>query len=93
MKIKNLAIAFTQNANAGLYDSLLDEEYDQALKAIECVTSLWHYKEDTDENPAKYEMNILMPLANAIEALSCQDALLRKYREDDETQGSDSVST
>lgn len=80
MKIKNPALAFCEEAKAGLYDSISDEEYQQALDTIQCVKSLWRYPGEA-EGTSRTEMNILMLLANAIELVSRQNAELRQYRE------------
>lgn len=51
-------------------EPMTDEEYSQMLDTIKFLQELWHYPDEPGEAPKKYEMNVLMLLANAIEALS-----------------------
>ena len=78
LKLKNPAVDFTKDVKRGVYDSLSDEEYKQALSAIECVSGLWRYPDEPENQSTKYEMNVLALLANAIRLISRQNALLRK---------------
>lgn len=80
MKIQNPATQFSADAKAGYYDKFSDEEYEEILAAIKCVSSLWHYPGEPKDCQAQYEMNILTLLANAIELISQQNTELREYR-------------
>lgn len=40
------------------------------LETVKFLSELWHYGDEPGEAPQKYEMNALMLLANALEALS-----------------------
>lgn len=82
MKIRNPAVDFSEEAKEGFYDHLSDEEYQEALDTINCIQQLWCYPEERGAHTGKYEMNILMLLANAIELISRQDVQLRRYAEE-----------
>ena len=84
MKLRNPAVDFSRNAKEGVYDELSDDEYQQALDTIKCISDLWRYPGESGEDSAKYEMNVLSLLANAIELISRQDVELRRYREEEE---------
>ena len=84
MKLRNPAVDFSRNAKEGVYDELSDDEYQQALDTIKCISDLWRYPGESGEDSAKYDMNVLSLLANAIELISRQDVELRRYREEEE---------
>ncbi len=84
MKLRNPAVDFSRNAKEGVYDELSDDEYQQALDTIKCISDLWRYPGESGEETAQYEMNVLSLLANAIELISRQDVELRRYREEEE---------
>ncbi len=80
MKIENPAVDFTEDVKAGHYDDLTDEEYQQALDMIKCISKLWRCPGEPEETASRYDMNILSLLANAIEMIGRQDVQLRRYR-------------
>lgn len=75
LKIENPACAFKDRVKAGEYDNMPDEEYNKILNAVDFVSSLWRYPDDPEES-RQGEMNVLMLLANAIEAASKQYAAI-----------------
>ena len=70
LKIRNLASTFRDALECMMYDNMTDEEYGQMLDTIKFLQELWRYPDEPGEAQKKYEMNVLMLLANAIEALS-----------------------
>lgn len=70
MRIKNPAVAFSADVQAGAYNDVPDAEYKRMLETVKYISSMWCYMDEPGEIPPKYEMNALMLLANAIEALS-----------------------
>lgn len=70
LKIRNPASTFRDAAECMMYNDVSDEEYSRMLNTIKFLRELWRYPDESGEAPAKYEMNALMLLANAIEALS-----------------------
>lgn len=77
MKIDNPAIEFGNKSRNGDFDDMSDEEYYEMLDTVKCITALWLYPGEREDNPS---MNILSLLANAITLLSQQAVELRKYR-------------
>lgn len=81
LKVKNPAIRFAEDAKAGRYDSVSDEEYERILSTVECISLLWRYDGDEPaDKSTRQEMNVLMLLANAIETISRQNVRLRSQR-------------
>ncbi len=78
MKIKNPAVSFSYDAMNGLYNDVSDEEYQQMLDTVKCVSSLWQHKDAPEGSSAQYEMNVLTLLSNAIELVSELNTRLRK---------------
>jgi len=70
LKIRNPAVTFSEDVHRGTYDKVTDAEYNRMLETIKYISSLWYYAEEPGETPPKFEMNALMLLANALEALS-----------------------
>lgn len=70
LKIRNPAINFAEAVRSGAYDKVSDAEYHRMLETIEFIQKLWRYTDEPEDAPTKYEMNPLMLLANALEALS-----------------------
>lgn len=68
LKIRNPAASFTEAAKNGDFDRVSDEEYAGMLDTVEFLSKLWRYPEEPGD--AKYELNALTLLANALEALS-----------------------
>ncbi len=79
MQVRNPAIAFCQDTEAGAYDEVPDEEYAQMLYTVKAIERLWRRPGETEDS-ARSEMNVLMLLANAMELISRQDVELRRYR-------------
>jgi hypothetical protein len=80
MRVRNPAIAFSQDTDAGAYDEVPDEDYEQMHHMVDAIKELWRYPGELGESGVQDEMNILMLLANAIELVSRQDVELRRYR-------------
>ncbi len=76
LKIESPAIAFANRVKAGEYDSMLDDEYDRIYKAVGFLSSLWHYPDAKEGDLKQCEMNVLMLLANALETVSRQQAII-----------------
>ena len=70
LKIRNPVIPFADAVKSGAYDHVPDAEYKRMLDTMTFISELWRYPDEPGEAPAKYEMNVLMLLANAIKALS-----------------------
>ncbi len=70
MKIRNLAVTFSEDVHRGTFDKVPDAEWNRILETVRYTSSLWYYPGDPGEAPPKFEMNALMLLANALEALS-----------------------
>ncbi|MBD5097986.1 MAG: hypothetical protein HDT35_00205 [Clostridiales bacterium] len=70
LKIRNPAINFSKAARGGAYDDMTDEAYKRMLDTVKFISSMWCYMDEPGEAPQRSEMNALMLLANAIEALS-----------------------
>ena len=70
LKIRNPAKAFAEDVRSGEYNDVSDTEYGRMLETVKFISSLWCYTDESREALQKYEMNALMLLANAIEALS-----------------------
>ena len=70
LKIRNPATTFAEAVQALKYDNVPDEEYIRMLETIKFLSTMWRYTDDPGDAPQKYEMNVLMLLANALEALS-----------------------
>lgn len=70
LKIRNPAKTFSETVRGGAFDDMTDEEFKRMLDTVKFISSMWCYMDEPGETPPKYEMNALMLLANAIEALS-----------------------
>ncbi|MDE6995922.1 MAG: hypothetical protein K2P41_16150 [Lachnospiraceae bacterium] len=70
LKIRNPAVNFAEAAKHGAYNDVPDAEYKRMLDTITFISELWRYPDEPGEGEQKCEINVLMLLANAIEALS-----------------------
>ncbi len=70
LKIKNPAVKFASAVKHGAYNDVPDAEYKRMLDTITFISDLWRYPDTPPEAKTEYEINALMLLANAIEALS-----------------------
>ncbi|RKI37537.1 hypothetical protein D7V86_22845 [bacterium D16-51] len=70
LKIENPLRSFQDRVRAGEFDSTPDDEYEQIASTMKFVSSLWRYPDAQEGEPAQNEMNVLMLLANAVEAAS-----------------------
>lgn len=70
MMIRNPALTFSEAACNGAYNDVPDAQYKRMLETVKYLSSMWRYMDEPRETPPKCEMNALMLLANAIEALS-----------------------
>jgi len=80
LKIKNPTSTFADRVKTGEFDNTLDEEYIKICEAVQYVSSLWHYPDAQEGELAQCEMNALMLLANAIEEISRQNAIINRLR-------------
>lgn len=81
MKIKSPALDFSADVREGIYDDVLDEEYEEIVETIRFVKDLWRYPEDP-EDVIQTEMNVLTLLANAMEVISRQYVQLKSRQEE-----------
>lgn len=77
LKIRNPASTFRDAVKNGEYNDVPDEEYARMLETVKFISSMWCYPDEPGKAPQKSEMNALMLLANAIEALSQLNAQYR----------------
>ena len=84
LQVDNPIVAFREAVQRGKYSDLSDEEYDQRLASIRCVSDLFHFPDDPPDAKAQRQMNVLSLLANAITKLVELDAALRRYEEVEE---------
>ena len=70
LKIRNPFMAFSDDVQEGKYNSVPDAEYNRMWNTMRFISSMWHYPDELGEATQKEEMNVLMLLANTIEALS-----------------------
>ena len=70
LKIRNPVITFAEAASDGTYDNTADTEYTKMLETVKYISTFWRYPGEPKESLLEYEMNPLMVLASAIEALS-----------------------
>ena len=87
LRVKNPAVVFTEEAKAGVFDEISDEEYYSLLSSIECIAMLWRYTGDKPaDKSTRMEVNVLTLLANAINLLTQQNIQLKKLTDilDDE---------
>lgn len=80
LKIKNPTSTFADRVKTGEFDNMLDEEYVQLVDNVQYVSSLWHYSDAQEGELAQCEMNALMLLANTIEEISRQNAIINRLR-------------
>ena len=57
---------------------MMDDEYSRILNGMEFISSLWQYPDAQEGEPRQGEMNVIMLLANAIEAASRQHAIISR---------------
>lgn len=77
LKIENPARVFKDRVKSGEFDYMMNDEYSRILNEMKFISSLWRYPDDLEESK-QGEMNVLMLLANAIEAASRQHAIISK---------------
>jgi len=70
LQIRNPCVTFSEDVHLGKYDKVPDAEYNRMLESIKHLSSLWHFTGTPEDAPPKFEMNALMLLANALDALS-----------------------
>ncbi|MDE7172491.1 MAG: hypothetical protein K2O11_11565 [Oscillospiraceae bacterium] len=85
LKIRNPAKTFSEAVRNGAYNDVPDAEYKRMLETIKYISSMWCYMDEPGEAPQKGEMNALMLLANAIEALSQFNVLYQMPPDEDPT--------
>ena len=70
MKIWKPSIVFSEAVHDGAYNRIPDAEYKRMLDTVKYISTLWHHADDPANTSPQYEMNPLVLLANALEALS-----------------------
>lgn len=78
LRIANPAVAFANRVKTGEYDSMPNDEYDNIYKAVDFMASLWRYPDAREGDLKQCEMNVLMLLANALETVSRQQAIINR---------------
>lgn len=78
LKIENPAAAFANRVKTGEYDNMPNDEYDNIYKAVDFMASLWRYPDAQEGDLKQCEMNVLMLLANALETVSRQQAIINR---------------
>ncbi len=84
LHMDNPISAFREAVQRGKYSDLSDEEYDQRLASIRCLSDLFHFPDDPPDAKAQRQMNVLSLLANAITKLVELDVAVRRYEEAEE---------
>ena len=93
LKIENPVRVFKDKVKAGEFDDMMDDEYNRILNEVEFISSLWRYPDAKEGEPKQGELNVLMLLANAIEAASRQHAIIsREGTECGEIDGGENCS-
>jgi len=70
IKIRNPSVTFSEDVHRGAYGKVPDAQYNRMLESIKYLRSLWYYTGEPEDAKPKFEMNALMLLTNALEALS-----------------------
>lgn len=78
LKIENPLRSFQDRVRAGEFDNTPDDEYEQIASTMRFVSSLWRYPDAQEGEPTQNEMNVLMLLANAVEAASKLNATISR---------------
>lgn len=81
LQVANPLIAFQKAVERGKFSDLPDEEYDQLLDTVKCISSLFHFPDDPPGATAMPQMNVVSLLANAITKVVELDVALREYEE------------
>ncbi len=76
LKIENPVRVFKDRVKAGEFDCMMDDGYNRILSEVEFVSSLWRYPDAGEGEPRQGELNVLMLLANTIEAASRLHAII-----------------
>ncbi len=84
LQVDNPIVAFREAVQRGKYSDLPDEEYDQRLDSIRCISDLFHFPDDPPDAKAQRQLNVLSLLANAITKLVELDVAVRRYEEAEE---------
>jgi len=84
LQVDNPLIAFRKAVERGKFSDLSDEEYDQLLESVKCISTLFHFPDDPPEAKPMPTMNVVSLLANAITQLVERDMALRQYEEEQE---------
>lgn len=78
LKIENPLRSFQDRVRAGEFDNTPDDEYEQITSTMKFVSSLWRYPDVPEGESTQSEMNVLMLLANAVEAASKLNATISR---------------
>lgn len=76
LKIESPAVTFAAHVKAGEYDDTPNDEYDRIVNAVDFMASLWCYPDERESDFKQGELNVLMLLANALETVSRQQAII-----------------
>ena len=78
LKIESPAVTFAARVKAGEYDDTPEDEYVRAVNAVDFMSSLWSYPDERESDFKQGELNVLMLLANALETVSRQQAIINR---------------
>ena len=78
LKIENPAVTFAARVKAGEYDDTPEDEYVRTVNAVDFMSSLWCYPDERESDFKQGELNVLMLLANALETVSRQQAIINR---------------
>lgn len=84
LQVDNPLVAFRKAVERGKFCDLPDEEYDQLLDTVKCISGLFHFPDDPPEAQPMPQMNVVSLLANAITKMVELDVTLRQYEEEQE---------
>ena len=69
---------FHNRVRTGEFDSIPDDDYRQLVDTMKFIGSLWRYPDAKEGEDTVSEMTVLMLLANAIETVSRQQAIISR---------------
>ena len=78
LKIESPAVTFANSVRAGEYDDTPEDEYVRTVNAVDFMASLWCYPDERESDFKHGELNVLMLLANALETVSRQQAIINR---------------
>lgn len=78
LRIENPMCTFHNRVRTGEFDSIPDDDYRQLVDTMKFIGSLWRYPDAKEGEDTVSEMTVLMLLANAIETVSRQQAIISR---------------